>query len=71
MTFPRGCQIQNLYQSKWKTVIFSKKTLKNLKIIFILGSQEYLAKLENQIGAYSFMVHSCKKTVWGDMRKFK
>ena len=53
--------VQDLGQPKVKTEIFSKRTPKISKIIFIQGSYKYLASLEKLEGALSFHIHNCKK----------
>ena len=56
--------IQDLGQSKYKLRIFSKRTHAISKILFNLGSYEYLASLESNIGrCHFFDIHNCKKTV--------
>ena len=49
ITFSRVRQIQNLGQSKYKLRLFSKRTHGISKILFNLGSCEFLARLEGKI----------------------
>ena len=51
-------QIQDSGQSKYKLKIFSKRTCNISKILFNLGSYEYLASLESKIGRCPFFWHS-------------
>ena len=63
ITFSRVRQIQDLGQSKYK-LTFLERTHGISKILFIYGSSESLASLENKIRMCPFLgVHSCKKTV--------
>ena len=48
LTFSRVCQIQDLGQSKYKLRLFSKRTQGISKILFNLGSCEFLARLESK-----------------------
>ena len=48
-TFTRVRQIQDLGQSKYKLRLFSKRTHRISKILFNLGSCEFLARLESKI----------------------
>ena len=65
ITFSRVHQIQDLSQSKYKLRLFSKRTHRISKILFIYSSCESLASLENKIRTCPFLgVHSYKKTVW-------
>ena len=49
ITFTRVRQIQDLGQSKDKLRLFSKRTHRISKILFNLGSCEFLARLESKI----------------------
>ena len=49
ITFSRVRQIQDLGQSKYKLRLFSKRTHGISKILFNLGSCEFLARLESKI----------------------
>ena len=54
ITFSRVRQIQYLGQSKYKLTLFSKRTHRISKILFIQGSYEPLASLESKIGRCPF-----------------
>ena len=47
--FFQGPQIQDVGQSKYKLRLFSKRTHRISKILFNLGSCEFLARLESKI----------------------
>ena len=56
ITCPRVRQIQDLGKSKYKLRIFSKRTHNISKILFNLGSYEYLASLESKIRRCPFLL---------------